>query len=48
MDKAQGADFDPSKLDFSSLDVWEKIWNMFKGSPDWHVDYVEPYVDNTM
>jgi len=48
MDKAQGVDFDPRDLDFSSLDVWEKIWKMSKGCPKWHYDYVDPYVDNIM
>jgi len=45
MDKAQTLDFDPRNLDFSSLDVWEKIWKMFKGSPEWHGDFVDAYVD---
>jgi len=48
MDKAQGQGIDPSKLDFKSLDVWEKIWNMCMGCPFWHIDFVDPYVDNIM
>jgi len=32
------------QLDFKSPDTWKKIWEM--GLALWHIDFVEPYVDN--
>jgi len=43
MNQAQEQVIDPTTLEFKSLDDWENMWK--KGFSNWHMDFVDPYVD---